>query len=68
MLSRLRQLFGAVQPAPTAAIPAGERIYAVGDIHGCADLFEALIAGIDADDTKRGAAASHGRGAAGCGS
>ncbi|MCE2842289.1 MAG: hypothetical protein LW689_05845 [Novosphingobium sp.] len=60
MLSRLRQLFGAVQPAPTAAIPAGERIYAVGDIHGCADLFEALIAGIDADDTKRLAAAPRG--------
>jgi serine/threonine protein phosphatase 1 len=56
MLSRLRQLFGAAQPAPTAAIPAGERVYAVGDIHGCADLFEALIAGIDADDAKRGGA------------
>lgn len=33
-----------------ASIPDGERVYAVGDIHGRLDLFEALIAAIEADD------------------
>lgn len=56
MFSRLRQIFGAAEPAPTAAIPAGQRVYAVGDVHGCADLFEGLIAAIEADDANRGAA------------
>ena len=53
MFSRLRQLFAAALPAPTAAIPVGQRVYAVGDIHGCADLFKALIAAIDTDDAAR---------------
>lgn len=56
MFSRLRQLLGATAPTPSAAIPAGERVYAIGDIHGCAELFEALIAAIEADDAARGAA------------
>ena len=38
-------------PATTRpAIPAGERVYAVGDIHGRSDLFEALIDAIERDD------------------
>jgi serine/threonine protein phosphatase 1 len=39
---------GEAQPMP--AIPAGQRVYAVGDIHGRCDLFEPLIAAIEADD------------------
>jgi serine/threonine protein phosphatase 1 len=35
------------------AIPAGERVYAVGDIHGRSDLLEDLIGRIDADDAAR---------------
>jgi serine/threonine protein phosphatase 1 len=35
------------------AIPAGQRIYAVGDIHGRLDLLEELLAQIDADDAAR---------------
>ena len=31
-------------------IPPGERVYAIGDIHGRRDLFDALIAAVDADD------------------
>ncbi|MCZ8326135.1 MAG: metallophosphoesterase family protein [Sphingomonadaceae bacterium] len=58
MLSRLRQLFRAAEPANTATLPAGQRAYAVGDIHGRADLFAALIAAIDADDAARGPAAT----------
>lgn len=40
---------------PTAAAPADERLYAVGDIHGCATLLTALLAKIDAEpgDKKR---------------
>lgn len=37
-------------------VPAGQRVYAVGDIHGRADLFAALIDAIDADDRRRNGA------------
>lgn len=37
-------------------LPAGERLYAIGDIHGRLDLFEALIEKIEADTMARGAA------------
>lgn len=36
-----------------------KRIYAVGDIHGRLDLFEQLLARIDADDAARGATETH---------
>lgn len=42
--------------ANLARLPAGERAYAIGDIHGRLDLFEALIAAIEADDARRNAA------------
>ena len=35
-------------------VPDGRRVYAVGDIHGCADLFGGLISAIEADDRARG--------------
>jgi serine/threonine protein phosphatase 1 len=42
------------RPAPVAAsIPDGQRVYAVGDIHGRLDLLDALLARIDADDAAR---------------
>lgn len=53
MLSAIRKLFRATDSAPAAAIPAGQRIYAVGDVHGRADLFTALCEAIDADDAGR---------------
>lgn len=34
-------------------VPEGQRVYAIGDIHGRLDLFEQLIAAIDADDAAR---------------
>ena len=37
-------------------MPSGQRVDAVGDIHGRLDLFEALIAAIEADDAASGAA------------
>ena len=33
--------------------PAGERIYAIGDVHGRSDLLDELLALIDADDAER---------------
>lgn len=55
MIKRLRTYLNPVSApaAATAAVPAGERVYAIGDIHGRLDLFEELIAAIDADDAAR---------------
>lgn len=58
MLRHLRSLlttrFSAEPDGPR--VPAGERIYAVGDIHGRLDLFDALAEAIEADDAARGSA------------
>lgn len=56
LFGSLRQLLGSRPPAPRPAIPAGERVYAIGDIHGRADLFAALIAAVEADDARHQAA------------
>lgn len=37
-------------------LPEGRRAYAVGDVHGRLDLLDELLAGIDADDARRGPA------------
>ena len=44
------------KPAPRREVPPGRRIYAIGDIHGRADLLEELLAAIEADDSQRPAA------------
>lgn len=54
MFSSFRNLFRLAPDLPRAAIPAGERVYAVGDIHGRLDLLRALADAIDADDSARG--------------
>jgi serine/threonine protein phosphatase 1 len=41
------------QPA-TCSIPAGRRVYAVGDIHGRLDLLDRLLEMIGSDDRERG--------------
>lgn len=58
MIRRFRQMFvpAEVPLEPRAAVPAGERVYAIGDIHGRRDLFDAMIAAIEADDARRGPA------------
>ena len=40
------------------AVPAGRRVYGVGDIHGRLDLLDELLARIDQDDRMRGLAES----------
>lgn len=60
MLSKIRTLLSsgksAPASAPDAAVPPGERIYAIGDIHGRLDLFLDLVERIEADDAQRGPA------------
>jgi serine/threonine protein phosphatase 1 len=58
MFRALRQIFARGADAQAAAIPPGERVYAVGDIHGRRDLFEVLVEAIDADDAAAGRAQS----------
>jgi serine/threonine protein phosphatase 1 len=57
MLKAIRRIFEREEIAhPEATLPAGQRVYAVGDIHGRLDLFEALIAAIEEDDAASGPA------------
>ena len=53
MFQALKQLFARGEDEPLPSIPDGPRVYAVGDIHGRLDLFEALVAAIEADDAAR---------------
>ncbi|WP_326524829.1 metallophosphoesterase [Sphingomonas sp.] len=55
MLHRLLKR-GRNPPLAPPRIPDGERIYAIGDVHGRDDLFAELVARIDADDAARPAA------------
>lgn len=53
--------FGRKEPEPvpvdfTPAVPEGERVYAIGDIHGRLDLLNDLLTSIDRDDEARGPA------------
>ncbi len=55
----LKNLFRSkpTEPQHKPSIPVGQRVYAIGDIHGCDDLFQALIEQIAADDNQRPPAA-----------
>lgn len=50
MTALFRHFLSARSARRTPAVPPGERVYAIGDIHGRRDLFEVLIAAIDAND------------------
>lgn len=55
MLDAIRQIFRS-KPKPTRplpAIPDGQRVYAIGDIHGRRDLFDLLIRAIEDDERGR---------------
>lgn len=45
--------------AAASRIPSGERVFAIGDIHGRLDLLDKLLAKIEADDARRGPARTH---------
>jgi serine/threonine protein phosphatase 1 len=56
MLKLLKSLVAGPRAEPEvlpATIPQGQRVYAIGDIHGRLDLFEQLIAIVEADDAAR---------------
>jgi len=62
MFAALKRLaLGSKDPAPDVpdfvpSLPEGERVYAIGDVHGRLDLLNELLAQIDQDDERRGAA------------
>lgn len=56
MFQSLRQLFARGEDPWLPSLPDGQRVYAVGDIHGRLDLFEALVAAVEADDAARDSA------------
>lgn len=53
MFQSLKQLFARGEDPQLPSLPDGQRVYAVGDIHGRLDLFEPLVAAIEADDAAR---------------
>lgn len=57
MLSRLIGRRARPAPAITHAVPDGQRVYAIGDIHGRLDLLDSLLAQIEADNAGRPRAA-----------
>jgi len=57
MLRRIIAKFsGGQSAAPAGVIPAGSRVYAVGDIHGRLDLLDNLLRQVEDDDAVRGPA------------
>lgn len=56
MIDFVNRLFRPKADEPMREIPPGERVYAIGDIHGRADLFLALANAVERDDRKRGTA------------
>ncbi|MGC5796722.1 metallophosphoesterase family protein [Sphingomonas sp. NFX23] len=55
MISKLFKSRSVAKPTQPQ-VPSGRRVYAVGDIHGRADLLDELIGLIEADERERGAA------------
>lgn len=58
MLAKLKNLVARPAKQRTPKLPPGQRVYAVGDIHGRLDLFEGLIAAIERDNAGRSEAIS----------
>lgn len=52
----LARLIGKPGPVAKPRLPAGYRLYAIGDIHGRDDLLAALLGRIEEDDARRGPA------------
>ncbi len=51
-----RKPTSAGSPRRDPAVPQGSRVYAIGDVHGCADELRQLLDAIDADHAARGPA------------
>lgn len=59
MLGRLFKKAAAARPIDTARVPDGMRVYAIGDVHGRADLLHELLLKIEDDSLARGATDTH---------
>lgn len=55
-MKRLLKKWIKSQSPAAYCVPDGERVYAIGDIHGRCDLLNELIAKIEADEAERGPA------------
>jgi serine/threonine protein phosphatase 1 len=49
----------ATPPKPPAAVPDGQRLYAIGDVHGRFDLLQSLLAQVEQDNGSRPPAETH---------
>lgn len=58
MLQFIKSFFSDAEDSALPTIPAGQRVYAIGDVHGRLDLFEALIEAVEYDDSEAGTAAT----------
>lgn len=56
MVTQFARLLGKKAAAVGPRLPAGHRLYAIGDIHGRDDLLGELLARIDEDSARRGPA------------
>jgi serine/threonine protein phosphatase 1 len=56
MIARFFKKTPTVRPIDIAQVPEGQRIYAIGDIHGRNDLLQQLLQHINEDDERRGSA------------
>ncbi|HWK41691.1 MAG TPA: metallophosphoesterase family protein [Croceibacterium sp.] len=56
MFQALKQIFARGEAPQLPLLPEGQRVYAVGDIHGRLDLFRALVEAIEADDAAQNTA------------
>lgn len=54
MLNAIRKIFSPRAQPRLPAVPEGVRYYAIGDIHGRLDLFDAMIDAIEEDDAREG--------------
>ncbi|MDP1026675.1 metallophosphoesterase family protein [Sphingomonas sp. KR1UV-12] len=52
----LKKIFAARSKTTGPSVPPGERVYAVGDIHGCVVELDDLLGQIERDDAARGPA------------
>ena len=59
MFKSLTKIFAPRPKTRLPRVPDGSRYYVIGDIHGRLDLYEALIAAIEADDAARAPADTH---------
>ncbi|MBA16981.1 MAG: serine/threonine protein phosphatase [Sphingomonas sp.] len=56
MLARLFSRSRPQRQGPSAQLPEGQRVYAVGDVHGMLEQLEELLSRIEADNEARGPA------------